>query len=118
MRVYHTKQFTTGGMRGEPPPRRPQDYELVAEIAQNGLSPCEALDEAFRLTQSIERSWTENRGVRAFGTRRRSTSAGDAVALEDGSLYRCEMDGWMRIGTTWVGRTEAAAQRRASERQA
>jgi hypothetical protein len=118
MRVYHTKPPTFGGMIGEPLPRWPQEYELVAEIDQGRLSAREALDEAFRLTQSIERSWTENEGVRAFGTRRRSTSAGDAVALEDGSLYRCEMNGWTPIGATWVSRTEAASQRRAGERQA
>jgi hypothetical protein len=111
MRVYHTKYPFFGGMTGEPLPRWPQDYELVAEIDQGGLPPREALDEAFRLTQSIEESWMENEGMQAFGTHRRSTSAGDAVALEDGGLYRCEMDGWTRIGTTWVGKTQGEAGR-------
>jgi hypothetical protein len=98
-------------MTGEPLPRWPQDDELVAEIDQGGLSAREALEEAFRLTQSIEKSWTEHEGVRAFGTRRRSTSAGDAVALEDGSLYRCDMNGWAPIGTTWVGKTQGEVGR-------
>ena len=53
----------------------------------------------------------EHEGVKTFGTHRRSTSAGDVVALEDGGLYRCEMDGWTRIGTTWVGRTQEEAGR-------
>jgi len=115
MRVYHTKQLTCGGMADEPLPRWPQDYELVAEIDQGGRSSRDALEYVFHLTQNIERSWTENEGVRAFGTRRRSMSAGDAVALEDGSLYRCDMNGWTPMGTTWVGRTQEASHRHPSE---
>jgi hypothetical protein len=115
MRVYHTKYPVFGGMADEPPPRWPQDYELVAEIDQGGRSSRDALEYVFHLTQNIEQSWTENEGVRAFGTRCRSTSAGDAVALEDGSLYRCDMNGWTQIGTTWVGRTQEASHRHPSE---
>jgi len=104
MRVYHTKYPVFGGMAAEPLPRWPQDDELVAEIDQDGRSSRDALAYAFHLTQNIEQSWTEHEDVRAFGTRRRSTSAGDAVALEDGSLYRCDINGWTPMGTTAVGR--------------
>jgi hypothetical protein len=115
MRVYHTKCPIFGGMADEPLPRWPQDDELVAEIDQDGRSSRDALAYAFHLTQNIEQSWTENEGVRAFDARRRSTSAGDAVALEDGSLYRCDMNGWTPMGTTWVGRTQVVSHRHPSE---
>jgi hypothetical protein len=31
---------------------------------------------------------------------------GDVVGLNDGHLYRCEMDGWSDVGKAWVVRVQ------------
>jgi len=106
MLVYHSAYLSTCGMTDEPEPRWPRDYTLVAMIDQGSLAHRQALDHAFAMTQNIDQSWTRNEGVRAMGTRHRSTSPGDIVVLDDGNLYRCALNGWSHIGTTWVAKMQ------------
>lgn len=55
-------------------------YYKVAEVE------CTELEEAYEDTNNIDHPWTENSNVKAFGNRRRSTSAGD-IMEKDGKLY-------------------------------
>lgn len=52
-------------------------YTKVAEVASNDL------EEAFELTNHIDSSWQENKGVKAFTDRARSTSVGDLCVRGD-----------------------------------
>jgi hypothetical protein len=84
MRIYYCKQLYFSGLAGEPVPHWPQDYDLAGEVSQGELQGNAALEHAF---------------AQAIGGRR--LRVGDVVALEDGLLHRCEMDGWSRIGRGW-----------------
>lgn len=53
-------------------------YDLVAEVESDDL------DDAYRLTNHITRSWTENEGVTAKKEKVRSTSVGDLLIARDG----------------------------------
>jgi hypothetical protein len=95
MRIYYCKQAYFSGLAGEPVPHWPQDYDLAGEVAQGELEGKAALEHAFAQAMS--------------GRRLR---VGDMVALEDGRLHRCEMDGWSRVGRGWrAKRGRARAER-------
>ena len=97
MRIYYSKQPYFSGLAGEPVPHWPQDYDLAGEVAQGELQGKAVLEHAF--AQAIS------------GRRLR---VGDVVALEDGRLHRCEMDGWTRGGREWSakrGRARAEKMR-------
>jgi hypothetical protein len=97
MRIYYCKQPYFSGLADEPAAHWPQDYDLAGEVAQGELQGKAALEHAF--AQAING---------------RSLRVGDVVALEDGSLHRCEMDGWTRVGTLWsakMGRQQAERKR-------
>ena len=95
MRIYHCRQAYFSGLAGEPAPHWPQDYDLAGEVAQGELQGNAALEHAF---------------AQAINGRR--LCVGDVVALEDGSLYRCEIDGWIRVGMLWSAkRGRARAER-------
>ena len=53
-------------------------------------------DEAFRKTNHIDSSWTENEGVHAYDDNPRSTSVGDQV-LVGTTKYLCAPVGWEKI---------------------
>ena len=53
-------------------------------------------DEAFRKTNHIDSSWTENEGVHAYDDNPRSTSVGDYMMI-DGQGWSCESHGWSKI---------------------
>ena len=56
------------------------------------------LEDAFRLTNSIETFWWYNDGV-VKGDKEgyRSTSVGDVVELSDGTFHMVDGTGWMKI---------------------
>lgn len=56
------------------------EYVHVADVDSDDL------DVAFEKTNHIDRSWMENEGVTAHGTRQRSTSVGDVLEV-NGKLY-------------------------------
>lgn len=62
------------------------NYTLVANVDTTDL------DTAYRLTNHIDRDWTENEGVTLTGTRKvRSTSVGDVLVCPQGAymVARC-----------------------------
>lgn len=73
--------LASGLAQGAAPTVSPKDseglrYELVARL--KGCDP----EEAFRLTNTIERLWTSNAEVEVVGSpRKRSTSVGDVVVV-------------------------------------
>jgi hypothetical protein len=58
---------------------------------QAGLTGLEALERAFDKAQNHNAEWAA-----------RSMQPGDVMGLDDGPLYRLEMDGWTEIGKAWV----------------
>lgn len=73
-KVFHVIEFDPFWCKDNDP--APDELTLVAEIDGD-------LGDAFRLTQNIEDSWTENDKVDAKVAEARSTSIGDLI-VEDG----------------------------------
>ena len=86
MRIYRCKTFYASGLADEPAPHWPRDYELAGEMDQVGTGN-EALESAFS---------------RYAGTMK----PGDVVGLDDGTLWRCEFEGWTDIGKQWTARIQ------------
>ena len=95
MMVYHAVAPTFGV--GAPAPFTNEHYTLVA------LVEGEDIEMAFRLTNHIDHSWTENEGVAAKVARPRSTSVGDVIVKVNDAgpgvarAFRCEMAGWKML---------------------
>ena len=68
----------------------PTDYQLVARVE------CDNLEDAYRLTNAIDKPWHENYEVTLTRGPARSTSPGDVVALKDGELHF-----WLCMGAGW-----------------
>jgi len=101
IRVYHATNPTWGFTD----PAWPDEYTEVAHVDLDDNNYADA----FRLTNSIESYWWENKGVTplldspAFrevdgmkGTR--STSVGDVIVLSSGKVMRCANAGWTEVG--------------------
>lgn len=59
-------------------------YAQVASVEVGAADEEDALEDVYRLTNSIDRHWTQNPEVRVTGNRQlRSTSVGDLVCIED-----------------------------------
>jgi hypothetical protein len=89
MQVFHSKQLT---MPFEDEPKDfPAEFIKVADVVATSL------DEAYQLTNSIDKPWVNNESVTPVGTTGfRSTSCGDVIE-KDGKYYMCEMIGWKEI---------------------
>ena len=75
-------------------------FTLVAEVdvdieAKEAES---ALEDAYRLTNTIHRSWWENDGVIAHVSRTRSTSVGDVLEI-DGRVFAVAACGFREIAS-------------------
>jgi hypothetical protein len=55
------------------------------------------LNDAFRLTNTIDWPWWENKGVDAIVEKTRSTSVGDLYLLEDGTLQLIRPAGLLEV---------------------
>jgi hypothetical protein len=101
-KVWHARMLTdvqgrpTGirGGFGAEPTIFPDHYEQVATVE------CDHLGQVFELTNHIHADWTTNARVYAQVSVARSTSVGDIVEKEDGSIwvvapigYACVSDG-------------------------
>lgn len=64
-----------------------KDYSLVAAVDTDDL------DEAYYLTNHIDHSWYENKGVTVY-VESRSTSVGDVLVTNDGTMYIVAMIGF------------------------
>jgi hypothetical protein len=78
----------------EPAPSWPQDYDLPEELVQRGTGH-EALESAFRQCHATGHDM----------------ETGDVVGLDDGSLWRCEVEGWTDIGKLWTARVQNSRER-------
>jgi hypothetical protein len=96
MRIYRCKLQYLSGLMDEPAPRWPQDYESPEEMYQAQLTGKEALEWAFDLCHA------EGRDM----------NPGDVVGLDDGTLWRCEVEGWKDIGKTWEARVQKGQERK------
>jgi len=86
--VYHADNPNFGfGER----PKFPQEYTKVALVA------CENIEDAFRLTNHIERDWKYNPEIIWYGARCRSTSVGDIVIDPDLGIWYCDSVGWEKL---------------------
>lgn len=71
---------------------RDRKYRLVAYVR------CDTLDDAFRLTNHIDRPWYEHTEVApVYTVGLRSTSVGDIVVDNDGRAHLCCRIGWAEI---------------------
>jgi len=59
----------------------PGDYEVVAEVV------ADCLDTAFRLTNSIDTPWIDNKEVITIKKNLRSTSVGDVIIATSGKPF-------------------------------
>lgn len=87
-----TLSYDFAGGFGPLSPKFPEDYNLVAKV------DCTDVEDAFFLTQNIDKPWTENQRIRStYGQRFRSTSVGDVVVVHgpDGRKVKyCAPFGW------------------------
>jgi len=84
--VYHAINPTFGF--GEPL-KFPDEYEKVAVV------DADSLEDTFRITNHIDKSWTTNSEVvELIKLHNRSTSVGDIVEDETGVRHLCKPCGW------------------------
>lgn len=70
----------------------PGSYTLVAAVEARSL------DDAFRLTNTIDNHWTKNPGVVVEGDcSKRSTSVGDVLQTDDGGLWAVASVGFAKL---------------------
>lgn len=66
-------------------------YNKVADVHTDDL------EQAFELTNNINRPWSENEGVVAVEGGTRSTSTGDIMKMADGSLHLVASYGFVKL---------------------
>jgi hypothetical protein len=86
-RVYHSEPPDFLAFRSTN--EFPLDYHHVADVE------AETIEDVFRLTNTIENNWVENKEVKPIGGKEyRSTSVGDIIVNENRQHFRCELLGW------------------------
>ena len=85
-KVYHITDEKFGSRDGV----FPDDYTLVAEV------PTDELEDVYRLTNSVESSWTINKELEVFGHSHRSTSVGDIVENDNG-VFMVDIVGFKEV---------------------
>lgn len=104
--VYHVRDTRALNERsllseiddGMTPINFPENHELIAEVETKNID-LGALDEAYRLTQNIDKpwSWNENVEIKAAGRSRfRSTHIGDVLVMGT-DPYVCVSIGWEKV---------------------
>lgn len=89
MKIYHANTLVNPF---EEHPKFPDEYTFVANVE------VETLDEAYARSQNISSmSWVKNNKVKSNLSECRSTSVGDVIEDNDGSLWYCEMIGWKKF---------------------
>ncbi|MBP7937609.1 MAG: hypothetical protein KA354_23455 [Phycisphaerae bacterium] len=91
-RVYHAIPADFG-WESRPSTFRPSCYRLVAEVETVDLKM------AYSLTNHGEDDWARNRGVKARGNERRSTSVGDILVTPDNRVFRVASFGFIHLFT-------------------
>jgi hypothetical protein len=95
MKIYHCELPYLSGLMGEPAPHWPQDYKPAEDMDRAGLPGKEALEWAFEQRHAAGRDM----------------KPGDVVGLDDGTLWRCEMAGWLDIGKLCTARAQNGRER-------
>ncbi len=104
-KLYHDKNPNLGWGAM---PKFPDGFALVAELELSAIDPHDALEELFAATNHIENNWTKNPQIKKLyslpiphdATRQRSTSVGDVVELEDGTIWFCDKNSWKQLETS------------------
>ncbi len=90
MLIYHAKNPNFGFSIARPDPKWPEDYQLVAQVNTTSL------EVAFQWTNTTDKPWWENAGVKSFVGPARSTSVGD-IAILNGKVWYCDHVGWREL---------------------
>lgn len=101
--VYHVKDTQAPNGRGllseigwgDLPIDYERNHDLVAHVEVHSVG-MKALDEAYKLTQNINDSWTKNAFVSTVLEGCRSTHIGDVLVM-DMDAYVCAPVGWTKI---------------------
>jgi hypothetical protein len=101
--VFHVKDLEAPNGRsllgeigdGKLPIDVDKNHEKVADVEVESVG-IRALDEAYKLTQNIEDSWTKNAAVETRRERCRSTHIGDVLRF-DGKAFVCAPIGWEEV---------------------
>lgn len=94
-RVLQKKGFD-GFVDERPPVMDRFDFTWVADVEVGDVNTYQALEIAFRKTNSVDEAWYERDDITVIGKAKggcRSTSEGDLVEL-NGLVYRCGFFGW------------------------
>jgi hypothetical protein len=70
----------------------PDDFDLIAWINSDDL------DLVFEQTNNVDKSWTDNPGVKVVRKNPRSTSVGDVIVTSKDIVYICLPIGWKNLG--------------------
>lgn len=80
---------------------------IEARVTPVAIVESDSMDDAYRLTNTIDEAWDKNEGVRALGrvgqsgkiivSGLRSTSVGDILMTSDGEFYIVESAGFRKL---------------------
>lgn len=100
MKVYHVRGVLVRIAHSEPERLKyPQDYTLMAEVPYDNNENVEFnLENAYRLTNSINESWYTNTDL-VVHEKGRSTSVGDIVVTPDGDVWKLTHNGYKFVET-------------------
>lgn len=87
IQVYHNKSFTEYSMNR---------LKIPVIVCLAAIVETDELEEAYALTNNIDSSWTQNKGVKCYTLKPRSTSVGD-ILLHDGKYHVVEMVGFREV---------------------
>lgn len=99
IRVYHNPQFLEYQFKPFEVTTRIDYLKLKARISIHTCArvDTDSLDVAFELTNHIDKPWFDNDKVTCLNRKARSTSVGDFMMMEDGTIYIVEGIGFRKI---------------------
>ena len=105
VKIYHAKYPNFGYEAIRASGVFPKDFVHVADVEVKTKDIIEGLEEAYRLTNTIEVIWNlaHKSNVKCFIDRPRSTSVGDVLEVQ-GKQYYCHFACWKTIedSPVWV----------------
>jgi len=94
--VYHNSDFLNFSFMNEAQVRSAWENIKQRNLTKVAEVTTESLDEAYQLTNNIDRSWVLNRKVRSFKSEARSTSIGDLMKFK-GNSYVVATTGFIKL---------------------
>lgn len=99
-KVYQAK--TLADMFGPYPSLSLANYNEVATLE------CRDLDDAYRLTNHMDKDWTLNREILSCNATCRSTSVGDVIVqMDEGKAFRCMPYNWEEVDRSVLMKEES-----------